>query len=122
MGVDVKAERVGRYLGGDQTVARGLNPALLPIPGLAEHAIGFKSLPEAIELRNRVERMGELFDWSALACHYDEAHSMALERVGLSAAADLRPRELSGGMAQRAARRFANRRANGAYDHGCHYS
>jgi NitT/TauT family transport system ATP-binding protein len=28
---------------------------------------------------------------------------MALERVGLSAAADLRPRELSGGMAQRAA-------------------
>jgi NADH dehydrogenase len=28
----------------------------LPIPGLAEHAIGFKSLPEAIALRNHVIR------------------------------------------------------------------
>jgi NADH:ubiquinone reductase (H+-translocating) len=28
----------------------------LPVPGLAEHGIGFKSLPDAIELRNRVLR------------------------------------------------------------------
>ncbi len=28
----------------------------LPVPGLAEHAIGFKTLPEAIALRNRVIR------------------------------------------------------------------
>jgi NADH dehydrogenase len=32
----------------------------LPIPGLAEHGIGFKSLPEAIELRNRVLRTLEV--------------------------------------------------------------
>jgi NADH dehydrogenase len=31
-----------------------------PIPGLKEHAIGFKALPEAIELRNRVIRTLEL--------------------------------------------------------------
>lgn len=32
----------------------------LPIPGLAEHAVGLKSLPEAIALRNRVLRNLEL--------------------------------------------------------------
>ena len=31
----------------------------LPVPGLAEHGIGFKSLPEAIELRNRLLRSFE---------------------------------------------------------------
>ena len=35
-------------------VALGSVSRTLPIPGLAEHAIGFKSLPEAIALRNRV--------------------------------------------------------------------
>jgi NADH dehydrogenase len=35
-------------------VALGSVARTLPIPGLAEHAIGFKSLPEAIALRNRV--------------------------------------------------------------------
>src|SRR5437762_594964 len=29
---------------------------VLPVPGLAEHAISFKTLPEAIALRNRVLR------------------------------------------------------------------
>jgi NADH dehydrogenase len=29
---------------------------MLPVPGLAEHALGFKSLPEAIALRNHVTR------------------------------------------------------------------
>src|SRR3712207_4528565 len=35
-------------------VALGSISRTLPIPGLAEHAIGFKTLPEAIELRNHV--------------------------------------------------------------------
>ena len=37
-------------------VALGSVSRTLPVPGLAEHGIGFKSLPEAIELRNRVLR------------------------------------------------------------------
>ena len=37
---------------------------------------------QRIEQRNRVERLSELFDWSNLARHYDEAHSLALERIG----------------------------------------
>ena len=37
-------------------VALGSVSRTLPIPGLAEHAIGFKTLPEAIALRNRVIR------------------------------------------------------------------
>lgn len=51
---------------------------------LADYLVNFVQLTrrQRIELRNRVERMGELFDWSALARHYDEAHSLALERVG----------------------------------------
>ena len=35
-------------------VALGSISRTLPVPGLAEHAIGFKTLPEAIALRNRV--------------------------------------------------------------------
>jgi len=35
-----------------------------------------------IELRNKVERLSELFDWSNLIKHYHEAHDMALDRVG----------------------------------------
>ena len=37
-------------------VALGSVSRTLPVPGLAEHGIGFKSLPEAIDLRNRVLR------------------------------------------------------------------
>src|SRR3954452_2338966 len=37
-------------------VALGSVSRTLPVPGLQRHAIGFKSLPEAIELRNRVLR------------------------------------------------------------------
>ena len=37
-------------------VAVGSVSKTLPVPGLAEHAIGFKALPEAIELRNRLLR------------------------------------------------------------------
>jgi NADH:ubiquinone reductase (H+-translocating) len=35
-------------------VALGSTSRTLPIPGLAEHAVGFKTLSEAIELRNRL--------------------------------------------------------------------
>jgi NADH:ubiquinone reductase (H+-translocating) len=41
-------------------VAVGSVSRTLPIPGLAEHAIGFKALPEAIELRNRLLRSLEV--------------------------------------------------------------
>ena len=48
-------------------VALGSVSRTLPVPGLAEHAIGFKSLPEAISLRNRLLRTLEmaetLEDW-----------------------------------------------------------
>ena len=35
-------------------IALGSVSRTLPVPGLADHAVGFKSLPEAIALRNRV--------------------------------------------------------------------
>jgi glycogen(starch) synthase len=37
---------------------------------------------QRIELRNKTEKLSELFDWSVLAKHYHEAHDLALERVG----------------------------------------
>ena len=37
---------------------------------------------QRIELRNRVERLSELFDWSALVKHYHDAHDLAMHRVG----------------------------------------
>jgi NADH:ubiquinone reductase (H+-translocating) len=37
-------------------VAVGSISRTLPVPGLTEHGLGFKSLPDAIELRNRVLR------------------------------------------------------------------
>jgi glycogen(starch) synthase len=37
---------------------------------------------QRIELRNRVERLSELFDWSALVKHYHEAHDLAMQRIG----------------------------------------
>jgi glycogen(starch) synthase len=51
---------------------------------LADYLFAFCRLNrrQRIELRNNVERLGELFDWSNLIRHYDEAHSLALERVG----------------------------------------
>ncbi|HEX2085606.1 MAG TPA: NAD(P)/FAD-dependent oxidoreductase [Solirubrobacteraceae bacterium] len=41
-------------------VSLGSVSRTLPIPGLAEHGIGFKSLPEAIGLRNRLVRHLEM--------------------------------------------------------------
>jgi glycogen(starch) synthase len=49
---------------------------------LVDHLMGFAQLNrrQRIEMRNRVERLSELFDWSALVVHYHEAHDLALER------------------------------------------
>jgi NADH dehydrogenase len=44
---------------GTVVLAPGSVPAVLPIPGLAEHAVGFKTLADAIWLRNRVLRQLE---------------------------------------------------------------
>ena len=51
---------------------------------LVDHLFNFMQMTrrQRIELRNKAERLGEVFDWSNLARHYDEAHNMALERIG----------------------------------------
>jgi NADH dehydrogenase len=46
-------------------LAVGSIPRTLPIPGLAEHALGFKSLADAIRLRNHVLRQLEAADASS---------------------------------------------------------
>jgi len=37
---------------------------------------------QRIEVRNKVERLSEQFDWSKLAKHYHDAHDLAIERTG----------------------------------------
>ena len=51
---------------------------------MAEYLFNFVQMNrrQRIELRNRVERLSETFDWSTLIKHYHQAHDMALERVG----------------------------------------
>ena len=44
----------------DLVVALGAIARTLPVPGLAEHGLGFKSLPDAIQLRNHVLRRLEV--------------------------------------------------------------
>jgi len=43
-------------------LALGAVPRTVPVPGLAEHALAFKSLPDAINLRNHVLRQLEAAD------------------------------------------------------------
>jgi glycogen(starch) synthase len=64
------------------------------VDALVDHLIRFIQLQrrERIELRNRVERLGELFDWSTLVRHYDEAHNLALQRIGAPAQGKLEVR------------------------------
>jgi len=77
-GIDLEAKRATvrlpagerRDLGYDVMVlGAGSWSRTLPIPGLAEHGVGFKSLPEAIWLRNRVlsqlDRAAEMSDADA---------------------------------------------------------
>jgi glycogen(starch) synthase len=49
---------------------------------LVDYLMAFAQMSrrQRIEMRNRVERLSELFDWSALVIHYHEAHDLALER------------------------------------------
>jgi len=49
---------------------------------LVEHMLRFVHMNrrQRIELRNKTERLGELFDWSALISYYNEAHDLALSR------------------------------------------
>lgn len=50
---------------------------------LVNHLLQFCMLNrrQRIELRNRVERLSDLFDWERLVSHYHEAHDLALERT-----------------------------------------
>ena len=49
---------------------------------LVEHLLNFLKLQrrQRIEMRNKVERLSEAFDWSQLVEYYNEAHDMALAR------------------------------------------
>ena len=51
---------------------------------LADRLFAFASLSrrERITLRNSVESLSERFDWHTLGRHYNEAHDLALQRVG----------------------------------------
>ncbi|MCC6423102.1 MAG: glycosyltransferase [Phycisphaerales bacterium] len=51
---------------------------------MAEHLFRFAQLNRRsrVELRNKVERLGQQFDWSELIKYYDAAHTMALQRNG----------------------------------------
>jgi len=61
--VAVETEAGSIELGYEQLVlAIGSVPRVLPIPGLAEHALGFKDLADAIRLRNHVLRRLEAAD------------------------------------------------------------
>jgi NADH dehydrogenase len=46
-------------------IALGAIPRVVPVPGLAEHGLSFKSLPDAINLRNHVLRRLEAADAAA---------------------------------------------------------
>jgi NADH dehydrogenase len=46
----------------DLVLALGAVPRTVPVPGLAEHGLSFKSLPDAINLRNHVLRQLEAAD------------------------------------------------------------
>jgi NADH dehydrogenase len=56
---DVGEQEIGYR---DLVVALGAVPRTFPIPGLAEHAVGFKTLADAIHLRNHVLRELEAAD------------------------------------------------------------
>jgi NADH:ubiquinone reductase (H+-translocating) len=53
----------------DLVVALGAVVRTLPIPGLAEHALGFKSLAEAIHLRNHVLKRLEVASAASAEAH-----------------------------------------------------
>lgn len=54
------------------------------VDGLVNHLFDFVRLNrrQRIELRNKVEKLSEMFDWSVMVRHYHAAHELAMERVG----------------------------------------
>jgi glycogen(starch) synthase len=54
------------------------------VDDLVDYLIEYVRLSQRqrIELRNRVERLSDLFDWSVMVRHYRDAHDMALSRIG----------------------------------------
>jgi NADH dehydrogenase len=61
--LEVETEMGARRISYERlVVALGAVARTLPIPGLAEHGLGFKSLADAIQLRNHVLRQLELAD------------------------------------------------------------
>jgi NADH dehydrogenase len=64
--LDTRTARVVDAGGNEHTIdfrtlvlSPGSTPTVFPIPGLVEHAVGFKTLPDAIWLRNRLLRQLE---------------------------------------------------------------
>ncbi|CAN5583587.1 glycogen/starch synthase [soil metagenome] len=53
------------------------------VESLVDHLMTFAKLNrrQRIELRNKVERVSEMFDWSQLVSRYHDAHDLALERL-----------------------------------------
>ena len=51
---------------------------------LVNHLLEFVRLNQRqrIELRNQVERLSDMFDWSEMVRHYRQAHDLALSRIG----------------------------------------
>ena len=51
---------------------------------LVERLLSFVKLNrrQRIELRNKTERLSEIFDWSKLIRHYNDAHDLAISRTG----------------------------------------
>ena len=66
--VDTGEERIDVHYG-DVVLALGAISRTLPIPGLAEHGLGFKSLADAIQLRNHVLRRLDVAEAAAAAAH-----------------------------------------------------
>ncbi len=63
-------------------VALGSTVRTLPVPGLAEHALGFKSLPDAIRLRNHVLRRLETATAATTAAHRQQELSFVFVGAG----------------------------------------
>ncbi len=53
------------------------------VEALVNHLMNFAKLNrrQRIELRNKVERVSEMFDWSNLVNRYHDAHDLAIERL-----------------------------------------
>jgi NADH:ubiquinone reductase (H+-translocating) len=66
----------------DLVVALGSISRALPIPGLADHALGFKSLADAIHLRNHVLRRLEAADAAPTDAHRRRALSFVFIGAG----------------------------------------